>query len=156
MTETLRARLSEAQKAAMKARDKGRLSALRLILAAIKQRDIDYRVKPGYENGIAEDEILQVLQSMIKQRRESVIQYQRADRIDLADVETAEIAVIEEFLPRQMDADEIAAAARAVIVELGVTGPQEMGKVMAALKQKYAGRMDFGKVSPIVKRLLLG
>lgn len=152
----LRTQLSEAQKTAMKAKDQARLSAIRMILAAVKQRDIDSRVKPGYENGISEDEILQLLQSMIKQRRESITMYEKGGRADLVAQETGEIAVIEEFLPRQMSDDEIATAARAVIAETGAASAKEMGKVMGALKQKYAGQMDFARVSPIVKGLLGG
>ncbi len=151
----LRADLNEALKAAMKSRDSGRVSTLRLILAALQERDIAARGKEGDSAATVSDEsIWQMLQSMVRQRRESIALYQQGKRADLAAKEEAEIAVIEEFLPRQMDAAEAENRIRAVIGDIGAAGMKDMGKVMAALKERYAGQMDFGQASGIVKRLL--
>lgn len=151
----LRADLREALKTAMKSRDSGRVSTLRLILAALKERDIAARGKEGDSAATVSDEsIWQMLQSMVRQRRESITLYQQGNRADLAAKEEAEIAVIEEFLPRQMDAAEAESRIRAVIGNIGAAGMKDMGKVMAALKERYAGQMDFGQASGIVKRLL--
>ncbi len=152
----LRERLAQAQKDAMKAKDADRVAGVRAILAALKQRDIDGRVKPGSENGISEDEILQMMQSMIKQRRESISMFEKGNRPDLAQKEAAEIAIIEEFLPRQMGEEEVRVIAAKVIADTGAAGPKDMGKVMATLKSAYAGQMDFAKASGIVKGLLGG
>lgn len=150
----LRERLAQAQKDAMKAKDAERVAGVRGILAQLKQRDIDSRVKPGYENGISEDEILQMLQSMIKQRRESIAMFQQGGRIDLAEKEAGEIAIIEEFLPRQLGEEEVRVIAAKVIADVGAAGPKDMGKVMAAMKSAYAGQIDFAKASGIIKGLL--
>lgn len=151
----MRDRILEATKTAMKSGDKRRLSTLRLITAAIKDRDIAARVDDkGQSTGKdrAEDgDILQLLQKMIKQRRESETTYRDAGRPELADKETEEIAIIEEFLPAQMSDDEVKAAVKAVVDEIGASGLKDMGRTMAALKQKYAGQMDFGKASGLVK-----
>jgi uncharacterized protein YqeY len=144
----MRDRLTEKTKAALKAQDKPRLSALRLISAALQQADIAAR-KP-----IPDAEIPAVLQRMIKQRREALAVYERAGRKLLADQEAVEIAVIEEFLPKQMSEPEAREAVAATIKEVGAGSPKEMGKVMAALKERYAGRMDFAKASGWVKDLL--
>ena len=149
----LRTELSDALKAAVKAREKLRTATLRLILAALKDRDIAARSK-GQMDGIGDDEILQMLQTMVRQRHESIALYKQGGRDDLADQEAEEIAIIEGFLPEQLSDDEIAAAARAVIAEIGATGLKDMGRVMAALKKEYAGRMDFAKASGIVKQQL--
>lgn len=149
----LRTRLSEALKESLKARD-GRASAtLRLILAALKDRDIAARSR-GLGEGIPEDEILQMLQSMIKQRRESISLYEQGGRLELAEQEREEIAVIERFMPVQMDELAIREAIVAMIQELGASGLKDMGRVMAALREKFAGRMDFGKASQVVKAAL--
>lgn len=149
----LRTRLSEALKESLKARD-GRASAtLRLILAALKDRDIAARSR-GLGEGIPEDEILQMLQSMIKQRRESISLYEQGGRLELAEQEREEIAVIERFMPVQMDELAIREAIAAMIQELGASGLKDMGRVMAALRDKFAGRMDFGKASQAVKAAL--
>ena len=148
----LRARLSEALKTALKAKDERTVGAVRLILAALKDRDIAAR--PARQNGIGDDEILNLLQSMIKQRNESIVLYQQGGRADLVAVERGEIKVIEGFLPAQMDDAAIAMAARQLIGEINAVGVKDMGRVMGALKSKFAGQMDFGKASAVVKGLL--
>jgi uncharacterized protein YqeY len=149
----LRARLNDALKEAMKAKEARRVSTLRLIIAALKDRDIAARGK-GNPEGVAEDEILQMLATMVRQRRDSIEQYEKGGRVDLVEQEQEEIKVIEEYLPRQLDENEIRAAGAAVIAEVGAQGIKDMGKVMGAMKQKYAGQMDMGKASAIVKELL--
>src|SRR5262245_14064197 len=144
----MRDRLKTETNAALKAQNKPRLSALRLISAALQQADIAAR-KP-----VPDTEIPAVLQRMIKQRRESLAAYQQAGRKQQADQEAAEIAVIEEFRPKQMSDAEAREAVAATIKEVGAGSPKEMGKVMAALKARYAGRMDFAKASGWVKDLL--
>jgi uncharacterized protein YqeY len=144
----MRDRLMQETKAALKAQDKPRLSALRLISAALQERDIAAR------SPIPDQEIPSLLQKMIKQRRESLGIYEKAGRTEQAAQEATEIAVIEEFLPKQMGEAEARAAIAAVIKETGAAGPKEMGKVMGVLKQRYAGQMDFGAASALVKDLL--
>ncbi|MEO1711094.1 MAG: GatB/YqeY domain-containing protein [Pseudomonadota bacterium] len=145
-------------KAAMKSGDKVRVTTLRMISAAIKQRDIDARVdNKGTATGITavdDAEVLQVLQKMVKQRRDSIAAFTDAGRTELAEKEAAEIEVIEAFLPKQLSEAETEAAADAVIAELGASGMPDMGRVMGALKEKYGGQMDFGKASGIVKKRL--
>jgi uncharacterized protein len=145
----LRQQLTEAMKAALKAKEAQRLSAIRLMLAAIQEKDVAARTQD-----ISDDEILSVLAKMVKQREESATTYEGAGRPELAAKERDEILVIREFLPKQMGPEEAKAAAQGVIAELGATSPKDMGKVMAALKERYAGRMDFGKASGLVKELL--
>jgi uncharacterized protein YqeY len=147
---TLRARLSSELKDAMKQKDACRLSTLRLINAAIKDRDIALRGE-GQEDGAGDDEILQILGKMVKQRNESVRAYEEGGRLEMAEQERAEIAVIEDFLPRQLDEGEIAAAIDAAIAGTGATSIRDMGKVMGDLKSRYAGQMDFARVGPMVK-----
>lgn len=149
----LRERLNDELKAAMKAKEQHRVSTLRLILAAIKDRDVAARGE-GNPEGIGDDEILQLLAKMIRQRRESIKLYEEGGRVDLAEGEAAEIAVIEGFLPRQLDDDEVEKAVREAIGEVGATGLKDMGRTMAVLKERYAGRMDFGKASALVKKEL--
>jgi len=149
----LRDRLSNALKGAMKAKDSRRVSALRLIVATLQDRDIAARGK-GDSEGISDDEILQMLQTMIRQRRESIAAYEQGGRLELAQQEQEEIGVIEEFLPPQLGPEEMRRAIEQEIAELGAGGLKDMGRTMAALKAKYAGRMDFGKASGIVKELL--
>ncbi len=151
----LRKRLGDDLAQAMKARDPRRVSTLRLILAALKDRDIAARGK-GDTEGIGDDQILQMLTTMVRQRRDSIVQYEKGGRIDLAEQEREEIAIIEEYLPRQLDDDEIRAAARDVIAESGAGGLKDMGRVMGVLRQKFPGQMDLGKASGIVKELLRG
>ena len=150
----LRERLREELKLATLARDQHKLSTLRLILASLKDRDIAARGN-GHTDGVSDDEILQLLTKMVKQRRESIRLYEQGGRIDLAGREAEEIAIIETFLPRQLDADEIAAAIAEVIADVGAKGLKDMGPTMAALKQRYAGRMDFAKAGQLVKQRLV-
>ncbi|MFD2738507.1 GatB/YqeY domain-containing protein [Sulfitobacter aestuarii] len=152
---TLRLRISDALKQAMKDKDADRLSTLRLINAAIKDKDIAARATAN-EEGVGEDEVLAILGKMAKQRMESARAYEEGGRLDLADREREEITVIEEFLPRQLDAREEAAAVDAAIAEIGATSIRDMGKVIGLLKGKYTGRMDFAKVGPMVKERLSG
>ncbi|WP_430464971.1 GatB/YqeY domain-containing protein [Tabrizicola sp.] len=146
----LRDQLQTALKDAMKAKEAERLSTLRLINAAIKDRDIANRGEGG-EGEISEAEILSVLGRMVKQRQESARAYEEGGRLELAEKETAEIKVIEEFLPRQLDAGEVEAAIAAAVAEVGATSIRDMGKVMGVLKAKYTGQMDFGAVGPRIK-----
>ena len=151
----LRERLNDALKKAMLAKEKLATGTLRLILAALKDRDIAARGK-GDSDGIGEDEILAMLQTMIKQRRESIEMYEKAGRDELASQEAGEIEIIEGFLPRQMDEAEIEAAVKSTIEEAGASGLKQMGKVMAALRESHAGQMDFAKAGKIAKVLLSG
>ena len=148
-----RQELSDALKEAMKARDGHATTTLRTVLAKIKDRDIEARVT-GNHDGIDDTGILSVLQGMVKQRRESIELYKQGNRQDLVDQETAEIALIERFLPTQMDEAAARAAIRALIAETGAAGIKEMGATMAALKARYAGQMDFSKASALVKEAL--
>ena len=144
----MRDRLMAETKAALKAQDKQRLSALRLISAALQERDIAAKA------AIPDRDIPALLQKMIKQRRESLAIYEKAGRAQQAQQEAAEIAVIEEFLPKQMSEAEAKATIAAVVKEVGAAAPKDMGRVMAVLKERHAGRMDFGKASGQVKDLL--
>lgn len=148
----MRARITDDVKTAMKSGDKPRLATLRLITAAIKDREIGVGGQPPTDVG--EAELVQILQKMVKQRRESITTYENAGRNDLADKEKAELAVIEEYLPKQIDEAGVRAAISALIAELGAAGPKDMGRVMGALKERFAGQMDFGKASGLVKELL--
>jgi uncharacterized protein YqeY len=149
----LRDQLSEALKNAMRAQEKRRTTTLRLILAAIKDRDI-----AGRENGsrdlVGDEEILQLLQKMVRQRRESIETFEQGGRLELAEQEREEIVIIEDFLPKQMSEAEIAAAVDAVVADLGAAGVKDMGRVMAALRERYPGTMDFGKASAAAKQRL--
>lgn len=149
----LRQRLSDALKDALKSKDQVGVSTIRLILAALKDRDIAARSK-GNMDGIGEDEILGLLQGMIKQRQESIGLYEKGGRLELAEQEKNEIVVIERFLPKQMSEAEMAAAVREAITEAGAQSIKDMGKVMAALKSRHAGQMDFSKASALVKQTL--
>ena len=149
----LREQLADALKVAMKARDPVTVSTVRLIVAALKDRDIAARGH-GTDEGLGDDEILQMLTTMVRQRRESIALYEQGKRDDLATREAAEIAVIERFLPRQLDDAETAAAIDRVIDELGASNLKDMGRTMGALKEKYAGQMDFAKASGLVKQRL--
>ena len=152
----LRDRIGEALKSAMREKDTTRLSTLRLINAAIKDRDIAKRGAggDGAGDGVGEDEILQILGKMVKQRHESARAYEEGGRLELAEQERAEILVIEDFLPKQLDEAETAAAVDAAIAEAGATSIRDMGKVMGVLKSRYTGQMDFGTVGPMVKARL--
>src|SRR5262245_35819435 len=144
----MRNRLAAGAKAALKSQNKRRLSALRLMSASLQQADIAAKAP------ISDQDIPALLQRMIKQRRESLAIYEKAGRAEQARQEAAEIAVIEEFLPKQMSEAEAKAAIATVVKELGVAAPKDMGRVMAALKERYAGRMDFAKASRQVKEQL--
>ena len=137
----------------MKARQERPISTIRLILAALKDRDIAARGK-GNHDGISDDEIRQMLQNMIHQRNESIALYEQGGRLELAQQEREEIQIIQSFLPQQLGEAEIERAARSVIAEVGATCIKDMGKTMAALKQRYAGQMDFSKAGAVVKNLL--
>ena len=149
----LRDKLNETLKEAMRARDPAAVGAIRLILAKLKEVDIAARTETSRE-GVADDRILSMLQGMIKQRNESIALYEKGNRPDLADKEKAEITVIERFLPRQMDEAAIDAAVREAVASSGATSMKDMGGVMAALKTKYAGQIDFAKASAAVKKAL--
>jgi uncharacterized protein YqeY len=148
----MREAINAALKDALKAQEKTRVSTLRLMNAAIKDRDIEARGagKPP----LGDEEMLQLFQKMVKQRQESAEIYDKAGRPELATQERAEIEVIRGFMPTQMDEAETEAAIKGVVAELGASGMRDMGKVMAALRERYAGRMDFGKASGTVKRAL--
>ncbi len=148
----MREKFNEALKEAMKAGDKRRVSTLRLINAALKDRDIEAR-GAGKER-TSDEEILQLLQKMIKQRNESIETYEKAGRQDLVTQEREEKEIIEAYLPQQMNADEVRAAAKGAIAAVGAASVKDMGKVMTELKAKYAGRMDFSKANAVVKELL--
>jgi len=149
----LRQRLNDALKAAMKARDQRSVSTLRLVLAQLKDRDIAAR-PAGNASGIGEGEIEEMLLKMVKQRQESIVLYKQGNRPDLVQQEEEEIAVIERFMPKQLDEEEAAAAVEAAIAETGAQSVKEMGKVMAKLKERFAGRMDFAKAGALVKQRL--
>ena len=150
-----REQLPEALKAALKDKDVRAVSTLRLIMAALKDRDIAARSK-GNMDGISEDEILQMLQTMVKQRRESISMYEKGGRLELAEQESEEIAIIQRFLPEQLDEAATEAAVDKTIADIGANGLKDMGAVMGALRENYAGQMDFGKASAIVKARLSG
>ena len=147
----MRERFTEELKTAMKAGEKTRVATIRLITAALKDRDIEAR---GQGKTLSDDDILALLQKMIKSRQESVEIYDKAGRSELADAERAEIAIIQSFLPAQMSDADVAAAIDAAIAETGAASIKDMGKVVGALKAKFSGRMDFGKASPAVKAKL--
>lgn len=147
----MRTRITESVKTAMKSGDKARVATLRLVTAAIKDRDL---AQAAGADPVGEAEIVAVLQKMLKQRRESIEIFRTNGREELAVQEEAEVAIIEEFLPQQMDENATRAAVAAAIAETGASAPKDMGKVMAALKQRFAGTMDFGKASAAAKDLL--
>jgi uncharacterized protein YqeY len=137
-------------KAAMRARETARLSAIRLILAAIKQKEVDERIE------LADADVVSVIEKMIKQRRESIAQYEKAARKDLADAEKFELGILSGYLPQQMSDAELEQAVAGAVKESGAAGVKEMGKVMALLKPRLAGKADMGKVSGLVKARLSG
>ncbi|MCU1047054.1 GatB/YqeY domain-containing protein [Stenotrophomonas pavanii] len=145
---SMKQQLTEDMKAAMKAGEKHKLGVIRLINAAIKQREVDERIE------LDDTAVIAVLDKMVKQRKDSVSQYEAANREDLAEIERAEIVVIEAYLPAKMGEAEIVAAIQAAIAETGATGPADMGKLMGALKPKLAGQADMGLVSKLVKQQL--
>jgi uncharacterized protein YqeY len=137
-------------KAAMRAKDSARLSAVRLILAAIKQREVDERIQ------LTDADVVSVIEKMIKQRRESIAQFEKASRTDLAEAEKFELGVLSAYLPQQMSGAELEQAVAAAVKEAGASGIKDMGKVMAILKPRLAGRADMGAVSALVKGRLSG
>ena len=153
MSDRIRERINLALKDAVKAQDKARMSTLRLINAAIKDRDIAARTT-GNSDGVGDAEVLEILCKMVKQRREAATTYEEAGRLELAEQETTEISIISDFLPRQLDSEQMEAVCKEVVGELGASGLKDMGRTMGALKERFAGRMDFGKASAVVKKLL--
>jgi uncharacterized protein YqeY len=145
---SLKARITEDMKAAMKAREAERLSAIRLLLSAVKQREVDER------KDLDDSDVLAVIEKMLKQRRDSIAQYESAGRQDLADKEKFEVGVLSGYMPQQLSDAEIAGEVDAAIAQAGAKGAADMGKVMGALKGKLAGRADMGKVSAMVKAKL--
>jgi uncharacterized protein YqeY len=146
----LKARINEDMKSALKAREAERLSSIRLLLAAIKQREVDER------KDLSDAEVLAVIEKMLKQRRDSISQYEAAGRTDLADKEKFEVGVLSAYMPQQLSQAEVAAEVDAAIAASGAKGPADMGKVMGVLKGKLAGRADMGKLSGLVKSKLTG
>lgn len=149
----IREKISQALKEAMKAKDEATTTTLRTVNASIKQKDIDV-ARPRGDQQISDDEVLNLMQSLIKSRRESIELYKQGARQDLVDKEAAEIAIIEQFLPKQMSEEETRAAIREIVASLGATSVKDMGKVMAALKANYAGQLDMTKASGAVKEVL--
>jgi uncharacterized protein YqeY len=149
----MREQFTEMLKTAMKAGDKPRVAALRLITAALKDRDIEAR---GTGKTVGDDDIIALLTKMVKSRQESLTIYEKAGREDLAATERSEIAIIGEFLPKAMSEEETAAAIKAAVAETGAAGMKDMGKVVGLLKSKYAGQIDFAKASALVKAALAG
>ena len=145
---SLKAKITEDMKAAMRAKDAPRLSAIRLLLAAMKQREVDERIE------LADADILAIIEKMLKQRRDSVTQYKAGGRQDLADVEEFEIGVLSGYMPQQLSEAEVAAEVAAAVATAGAKGMQDMGKVMAVLKPRLAGRADMARVSALVKARL--
>ncbi len=151
---TLRDQFTDALKTSMKAHDAPRTSTLRMILAKLK--DIDIAARPSGVTQVSDDQVLSALRGMVKSRREAVDLYRQGNRPELAAKEEAEIAVIEGFLPQQMDDSAIAAAVADAIAETGAAGPKDMGRVMAALKSKHAASLDMARATPVVKARLAG
>ena len=147
---SLKARITEDMKTAMKAKEAGKLAAIRLLLAAVKQKEVDERVE------LDDAAVGAVIEKLVKQRKDSATQYEAANRQDLADVEKAEIAILAAYLPEKMGNDEIAATVAAAVAETGAKGPADMGKLMAVLKPALAGKADMAEVSKLVKAALAG
>ena len=149
----LREQFTESMKEAMKAKDSKRLGTIRMIQAAVKDKDIAARTETSRE-GISDDDILSLLGKMIKQREESAAVYIQGNRPELAQNERDEIEIIRTYMPKQMSAEEVLAAAKAAIAETGASSIKDMGKVMGVMKSRYAGQMDFGKANGVIKDLL--
>ncbi|RDI22083.1 GatB/YqeY domain-containing protein [Pseudacidovorax intermedius] len=147
---SLKARITEDMKTAMRAKEAERLATIRLLLAAMKQKEVDERIE------LDDAAVVGVIDKMIKQRKDSITAFNQAGRTELADKEAAEIAVLEAYLPQRLGADEIAAEVKAIVAELGASGPGDMGKVMGAAKQRLAGKAEMGQVSAAVKAALAG
>ena len=147
---SLKERITEDMKAAMRAKDTERLGAIRMLTAAIKQKEVDERVE------LDDAGVVGIVDKLLKQRKDSIDAFQKANRQDLADKEQAEVAVLQAYLPARLSADEIAAEVKAIVAETGAKGPADMGKVMGAAKQRLAGKADMGQVSAAVKAALAG
>jgi len=147
---TLKEQITEDMKTAMRAKDVERLGTIRLLLAAIKQKEVDDRVM---QDDVA---VVAIVDKLIKQRKDSIEAFQKAARTDLADKEAAEMKILQAYLPARMSADEVSAAVKAIVAELGATGPGDMGKVMGAVKAQLTGKADMGQVSAAVKAALAG
>jgi uncharacterized protein YqeY len=147
---SLKDRITEDMKSAMRGKDAARLSALRLLLAAMKQREVDERIT------LSDADVVAVIEKMIKQRRDSIVQYEAANRQDLADAEKFELSVLQGYMPQALSEAEVQAAIDDAIAQAGAKGPQDMGKVMAMLKPALAGRADMGRASALVKARLAG
>ncbi len=147
---SLKERITDDMKAAMRAKDSERLGAIRMLTAAIKQKEVDDRV------ALDDTGVIAIVDKLIKQRKDSIEAFQKAARQDLADKEAAEMAVLQVYLPARLSADEVAAEVRAIVTELGAKGPGDMGKVMGAVKARLAGKADMGQVSAAVKAALAG
>ena len=147
---SLKARITEDMKTAMRAKEAERLATIRLLLAAMKQKEVDERIE------LDDAAVVGVIDKMIKQRKDSITAFTQAGRTELADKEAAEIVVLEAYLPQRLGADEIAAEVKAIVAELGASGPGDMGKVMGAAKQRLAGKAEMGQVSAAVKAALAG
>ena len=147
---TLKAQINEDMKTAMRAKDSERLATIRLLLAAMKQKEVDERVE------LDDAMVVAIVDKMVKQRKDSIAAFTTGGRTDLADKEAAEIKVLEVYLPQRMGADEVAAEVKAIVAELGAKGPGDMGKVMGAVKTRLAGKADMGQVSAAVKAALTG
>jgi uncharacterized protein YqeY len=142
---TLKAQITEDMKTAMRAKDSARLGAIRLLLAAIKQREVDERIE------LSDVDVIAAIEKMLKQRRDSITAYESANRHDLADVEKFEVTVLQTYLPQQLTEDEVKAILEQVVVDTAAVGVKDMGKVMAAIKPLVAGRADMGKISGLIK-----
>ncbi len=147
---SLKAQITEDMKTAMRAKDSARLGTIRLLQAAMKQKEVDERVE------LDDTMVIAIVDKLIKQRKDSVAAYLSAQRQDLADIESAEMKVLEVYLPQRLSAEEITAAVKAIVAEVGATGPGDMGKVMGAVKAQLAGKADMGLVSAAVKAVLAG
>jgi uncharacterized protein YqeY len=145
---SLKTRIQDDMKAAMRAKESERLSTIRMLMAAMKQREIDERIE------LDDAAVVGIVDKLIKQRRDSIAAFQQAGRTDLVDKETAEIRVLEAYLPQRLDAEQLAAAIRAIVAELGASGPGDMGRVMQAAKARLAGQAEMGQVSTAVKQAL--
>lgn len=145
---TLKAQITEDMKAAMRAKETARLGAIRLLLAAMKQREVDERIE------LSDADVVNIIEKMLKQRRDSISQYKTANRQDLVDVEEFEVSILQTYMPQQLSEAEIVSAIAEAIASTGAAGPQDMGKVMGVVKVKLAGRADMGKVSGLIKAQL--
>lgn len=145
---TLKAQITEDMKIAMRAKETARLGAIRLLLAAMKQREVDERIE------LTDADVVSIIEKMLKQRRDSIRQYKTANRQDLVDVEEFEVSILQTYMPQQLGEAEVISAIAEAITETGAVGPQDMGKVMGVVKVKLAGRADMGKVSGLIKAQL--